>query len=58
MVHTNDNWEEVFSGLDNSGWDGTYKGNKCEMETYQYIIRIAYPDSKVKVLRGDVILVR
>jgi gliding motility-associated-like protein len=50
--------EEIYSGLDNSGWDGTYKGNKCEMETYQYIIRIAYPDSKVKVLKGDVLLVR
>jgi gliding motility-associated-like protein len=48
--------EEVFSGKGNEGWDGTYRGAKLDMDTYTYLIRLAYPDGSVKVLKGDVIL--
>jgi gliding motility-associated-like protein len=50
--------EEVFSGTNNDGWDGTYKGKMLDMDTYSYIIRLAYPDGQVKVFKGDVVLMR
>jgi gliding motility-associated-like protein len=50
--------EEVFSGANNDGWDGTYKGKMLDMDTYSYIIRLAYPDGQVKVFKGDVVLMR
>jgi gliding motility-associated-like protein len=50
--------EEVYSGKDNSGWTGTYRGKPCDMDTYMYIIRMAYPDGSVKVYKGDVLLMR
>jgi gliding motility-associated-like protein len=50
--------EEIFSGKDNSGWDGTYRGKKSDMDTYMYLIRLAYPDGSVKVFKGDVLLMK
>ncbi|MFM2385785.1 MAG: hypothetical protein RL660_542, partial [Bacteroidota bacterium] len=51
--------QEVYSakGIDN-GWDGTYQGKDCEMDTYYYSIRLAYPDGNVKTFKGEVILIR
>jgi gliding motility-associated-like protein len=51
--------QEVYSakGVDN-GWDGTYRGERCDMDTYFYTLRLAYPDGNVKTLRGEVLLVR
>jgi gliding motility-associated-like protein len=51
--------QEVFNakGIDN-GWDGTYRGENCDMDTYYYTVRLAYPDGNVKTLRGEVLLVR
>ena len=40
----------------NLGWDGTFKGIKCEMGTYFYIIGIK--NSENNVLKGDVTLLR
>jgi gliding motility-associated-like protein len=40
------------------GWDGTWKGVAQDMGTYQYIIRVAYPDGFVETYKGDVTLVR
>ncbi|XZF12713.1 gliding motility-associated C-terminal domain-containing protein [Chitinophagaceae bacterium MMS25-I14] len=51
--------QEVFDGNDNkAGWDGTYKGAAQETGVYNYIIRIASPDGKVDVYKGDVTLIR
>ncbi len=55
-----DRWGvEVFSTTDPSkGWDGTYRGVKQDLGTYEYIIRIAWPDGRIDTYKGDVILVR
>ncbi len=50
--------EEVFNGRNNEGWDGSYKGEKLNMDTYNYLIKVAYPDGSIKVLKGDVLLLR
>jgi gliding motility-associated-like protein len=40
------------------GWDGTQDGKACPTDTYYYLISLNYPDGKMKVFKGDVILVR
>ncbi|RYZ55663.1 MAG: gliding motility-associated C-terminal domain-containing protein [Sphingobacteriales bacterium] len=51
--------EEVFRTNDSrEGWDGTYKGVPQETGAYPYLIRVAYPDGKVEVYKGDVTLIR
>jgi gliding motility-associated-like protein len=50
--------QEVFSGNNNDGWDGTFNGQPMDMDTYTYLIRLAYPDGNVKTIKGDVVLVR
>ncbi len=51
--------QEVFSTTDaNKGWDGQWNGEDQEVGTYQYIIRIGYPDKTTGLFRGDVTLVR
>lgn len=40
------------------GWDGTFNNMPCEVGTYHYLIRIAYPDKREKTLKGDVTLIR
>jgi gliding motility-associated-like protein len=51
--------QEVFSTQDiNGGWDGTFNGKPAEMGTYNYIIRVGYPDGASETVKGDVTLVR
>jgi gliding motility-associated-like protein len=51
--------EEVFSTNDvQHGWDGTYKGKDCEMESYLYHIRISGLDRVVYDKKGLVRLMR
>jgi gliding motility-associated-like protein len=51
--------EEVYSTTDPSkGWDGRFKGVPQEIGLYHYLIRVAYPDSKVETYKGDVTLVK
>jgi len=51
--------QEIFTTTDGKkGWNGTWKGVAQEMGTYNYIIRIAYPDGYVETYKGDVTLVR
>ncbi len=51
--------QEIFSTTDpNKGWDGTYKGVAQDMATYNYLIRVSYPDGHTETFKGDVILVR
>lgn len=51
--------QEVFTTQDiNDGWDGTFKGKAAEMGTYQYLIRVGYPDGASETLKGDVTLIR
>lgn len=51
--------QEIFRTNDPKlGWDGTWKGVPQEMGSYQYLIRVAYPDGYVETYKGDVTLVR
>jgi gliding motility-associated-like protein len=50
--------QELFSAIDNRGWNGTFKGKPQDPATYFYLIRVAYPDGSTKLFKGDVILVR
>lgn len=49
----------VFETLDAlRGWDGMFKGLPAAQGTYFYEIRLALRDGKVKVFKGDVLLMR
>jgi gliding motility-associated-like protein len=51
--------QEVFSTTDiNKGWDGTWRGEKQDVGTYQYIIRVGYADQTTELYKGDVNLIR
>ncbi len=49
---------EVFSGRNNDGWDGSFKGKDMDMDTYTYFIKLANPNGKVQNLKGDFLLMR
>ena len=46
------------AGDGTKGWDGSYKGVPQEIGSYHYLIRVAYPGSKVESYKGDVTLVK
>ena len=50
--------QKVFSGKDNSGWDGKYKGKEMPADAYVYLIVLDCADREKKALKGDVILLR
>lgn len=51
--------EEVYkAGINQNGWDGTYKGVMQPLGTYFYLISLELPDGKVKQYKGDVTLIR
>jgi gliding motility-associated-like protein len=49
LFHTNDPFE---------GWDGTYKGNICEMDVYVYLIEYGCPEYHFNKHRGTFHLLR
>ena len=51
--------QEIFSTTDaNKGWDGSWKGVPQDMGSYQYLIRVAYPDGYIETYKGNVTLIR
>ncbi len=51
--------KEVYrSGLNQNGWDGTYKGQPAAMDTYYYRIELAAADGSTDVYKGDLTLIR
>jgi len=51
--------QEVFYSNDNQhGWDGKWKGVPQDLGSYQYFIRLGYPDGLVETYKGEVTLVR
>ncbi|WP_316835019.1 gliding motility-associated C-terminal domain-containing protein [Pedobacter nutrimenti] len=51
--------QQIFSTMDPAkGWDGNHNGKPCDPGIYYYLIELAYPNSKTKVLKGDVTLIR
>jgi gliding motility-associated-like protein len=41
-----------------SGWDGTYRGNKVSPGTYLYVLKIKMTDGSTKTVKGTVTLIR
>lgn len=51
--------QEIYSTTDpEKGWDGSWKGVPQDMGSYQYLIRVAYPDGYIETYKGDVSLIR
>lgn len=40
------------------GWNGSFKGTRCELDTYMYYISIVDKQGNTKTFKGDVILLR
>lgn len=51
--------QQLFETIDGAkGWDGTYNGAPCNVDTYYYIISLNHPDGATKTYKGDVVLLR
>jgi gliding motility-associated-like protein len=51
--------QEIYSTTDpKKGWDGSWKGVPQDIGSYQYLIKVAYPDGYIETYKGDVTLVR
>ncbi len=51
--------QQVFYTNDISrGWDGRFNGVEQGAGTYYYLIRVAYPDGRAQMLKGDITLLR
>lgn len=49
----------IFSTTDfRKGWDGTYKGKKCELGTYFWLVEAIDLNDKKQLIKGDVNLLR
>ena len=50
---------EVFTTTDlATGWNGTYRGNPCEIGTYYYFIEFTNSIGRKKTIKGDIQLLR
>jgi len=51
--------QQIFYTINSKkGWDGTYLGKPCDMDTYYYLIQLVYPDGREKTFKGDLVLIR
>ncbi|MBP6455136.1 MAG: gliding motility-associated C-terminal domain-containing protein [Chitinophagaceae bacterium] len=51
--------ENVYNHKSNSnGWDGTYKGDKCEMGVYFYVAEVVNAFGKKIIYKGDITLLK
>ncbi|MCD6064687.1 MAG: hypothetical protein K0R82_2598 [Flavipsychrobacter sp.] len=50
--------QEVFMANDNRGWDGAWKGEPQDMDTYTYNIKVGFPDGYIETYRGNTTLIR
>ena len=60
-----DRWgDEVFEQLDflpndySKGWDGTVRGDKGQLGVYVWYCEVEFIDGEIKLLKGDVTLIR
>jgi gliding motility-associated-like protein len=60
-----DRWGElVFESRDHAvndpdvGWDGYFKGQLMDIGTFGWVTEVVFPDGKVEVFKGNVVLVR
>ena len=54
-----DRWgKQLFQSSDvKLGWNGKYKGNSVEGGVYFYVIKLAFPTGKAKVIKGDILVI-
>jgi gliding motility-associated-like protein len=58
LVIANRFGEVMYKSFDPSaGWDGTWRGGKCELGTYYYICQFVTPQGEVHNVKGDVTLI-
>ena len=51
--------EKVFETSDKkTGWDGTYKGVRQEMEVYQYTLDVTFFDDTRSFKKGNITLLK
>jgi gliding motility-associated-like protein len=53
--------QEIFTGTDpNTGWDGTFNGQKLELGTYYYIVQLQFDRAGAgkELYKGDIQLIR
>jgi gliding motility-associated-like protein len=50
--------QQVFEGTDNKGWDGKWKGVPQDLGSYEYLVRVGFPDGFVETFKGSVTLIR
>lgn len=50
--------QQVFSGNNNDGWDGMFRGREAPPEVYAYVVIIELPSGRTIRERGDVTLLR
>ncbi|MCD6064685.1 MAG: cell surface protein [Flavipsychrobacter sp.] len=50
--------QEVFMANDNRGWDGAWKGEPQDMDSYTYTIKVGFPDGYIETYRGTTTLIR
>jgi gliding motility-associated-like protein len=60
MVIYNRWGEEIYKSVNKSekGWDGLYKGKKCDFDTYIYVLTMELKDGTKKTFKRDVLLMR
>lgn len=53
-------WGErvFFSDNQNVGWDGTHKGQKIQLGTYVYVVRLTLTDGTEQTLKGHITVLR
>lgn len=57
--HVFNRWgQEVFTGNDNTGWDGKWNNVDQDMGTYEYLIRVGFPDGFIETFKGSITLIR
>lgn len=50
--------EELFHGMNNEGWDGTYMGNIVPPDVYLYVVQVVCNEGESKLFKGDLTVVR
>lgn len=50
--------QQLFTSIDNKGWDGTFHGARQDMGVYHYMIKVEREDGSTVLYKGDVTLIR
>ena len=56
--------DEVYEAKDflpndqSAAWDGRYKGSDAAQDVYVYLAEVVFADGSIRIVKGDVMLVR